>query len=110
MNFVQRLKSLLARNHPTATVVEMRMPSGNVWVDINLCDTLFVVQYEPHRGFGVSAIHDTDGAHGLDGYGIGHDRYFARFSAAQLHLEKLWRRDQARSKNRTSLQSHRAVR
>jgi hypothetical protein len=95
MNFVQRLRSLLARNHPAATLVEMRMPSGNVWVDIKLHGTLFVVQYDRSHGFGVSAIRSDDG---FDGYGIGHDKYFARFSDAQL-----LRREEPRSKRRRPL-------
>jgi hypothetical protein len=98
MNFVQRLRTLLARKHPGATLVEQRLPSGNVWVDIHLNDVLFEIQYQPRNGYGVSEIRPP----GPDGYGLGPDRHFSNFPDTLGHLERLLSREERHSNGRVT--------
>jgi hypothetical protein len=88
MSAIEGLTAVVKTRIPAASVIEERLPSGNVWLDIRVAGRVFVVEYSPPHRYGVSSLSSKSG---WEGYGEGADRQLTRYRDAERHLLGLLR-------------------
>lgn len=84
MNEIERLKELLERRFPAASIAvdEPARESGSWWIDVELKGHAVVVEWRPGRGFGISTPSSDD-------FGVGPDEVYPDADTAFERVKEL---------------------